>query len=285
MLNILKYTLISDEPLTNTILKSSSKNKDFPPNRFVSTVRVTPFTSDIIRNIDIKVMQSKSQKNIIYAETNGEFVDFIFSFLTMPLGSIVKRLGVNFFGGCIGNLYESMDKLEPNSALLNPGIVQQFSYPNHPLNIPNVIPPSTTYYFGINPNMSPYSYCVNGAISKSRDSVLNARSLISLDPWSLNMSKEGVVGFVKRDALYGVGDDLKVKKVSANFCFSNLKELNLSLDDLEVKVISIGEIEVRWLLFKSKHSLIHRSFFFFFSSVINYLTTLILLTCEFCCRL
>lgn len=191
----------------------------------------------------MKVMQSKSHKNIIYAETNGDFVDFIFSFLTMPLGSIVKLLGVNSFSGCVGNLYESMMSFDPTSVLLNPGIVQQFSCPNYPLKIPHVFPLPTTYYYGM--HGKGYSYEYRGLISKSRGSIYSPTSLISLD---LNILKDGVVGFVKKDSLYGVGDDLKVKPVSANFCFSYLKELNLSLDDLEVKVISIGEVEVMWLL-------------------------------------
>ncbi|CAL5210905.1 unnamed protein product [Lathyrus oleraceus] len=242
VLNLLMYTLTSHEPLTNTILASSSKNKDYSqPNLFASAVRITPFASDNTRKIDVKVMQSKSQKNIIYAETNGDFVDFIFSFLTMPLGSIVKRLGVKSFSGCVGNLYESMMRFDPTSVLLDPGIVQQFSCPNYPLKIPHVFPLPTTYYYGMYEKGKDHEY--RGLISKSRESINRPTSLISLD-----ILKDGVVGFVKKDALYGVGDDLKVKPVSANFCFSYLKELNLSLDDLEVKVISIGEVEALSLL-------------------------------------
>ncbi|XP_058732684.1 uncharacterized protein LOC131604245 [Vicia villosa] len=235
MLNLLKYTLISHEPLTNTILASSSIKKDIPPNQIPSAVIETPLANDNTRKMVVKVMQSKSQKNIIYAETNGEFVDFIFSFLTMPLGSIVKRLGVNSFAGPIGSLYKSMESFDPTSVFLNPGIVQQFNCPNHPLNIPHVMPRPTTYY---------YDYKIGGSISKSSRSIVNSVSVVSRDFDML----EGVVGFVKQDALYGVGDDLKVKKVSANFCFSYLKELNLSLDDLEVRAISIGEVEALSLL-------------------------------------
>ncbi|GAU40715.1 hypothetical protein TSUD_263650 [Trifolium subterraneum] len=87
-----------------------------------------------------------------------------------------------------------------------------------------------------------------GVISKTRESIYEGRLLTALDPRSLNRSKEGVVGFVKREALYSVGDDLKVKPLSANSFLSYLKELSLSLDDIEVKVISIGEAEALSLL-------------------------------------
>jgi len=186
-------------------------------------------------------MQNKSQKNVIYAEANGDFVDFIFSFLTMPLGSIVKLLGPDYFAGCVGNLYKSVENLDPTSVLLNPGIAPQLGCPNQPLNIPYLMPQSSTYYYGLQKNDDHYVYypTKGGLISKSYKLILSSRPLIALDP------REGSVGFVKRTTLYGVGDDLKVKPVSAKFCLSYLKEQNLPLDDLEVKVISIGEVEVK----------------------------------------
>jgi hypothetical protein len=53
---------------------------------------------------------------------------------------------------------------------------------------------------------------------------------------------------VKRAALFGVEDDLTVKPLSATSCLSYFKESSIPLDDLEAKVISIGEVEVRQLL-------------------------------------
>ncbi|GAU13991.1 hypothetical protein TSUD_263180 [Trifolium subterraneum] len=87
-----------------------------------------------------------------------------------------------------------------------------------------------TYYYDT-------KYTTNGYFSKNKGSLLRPRQLIALDP------RKGVVGFVKRETLYGVEDDLKVKPLSANSFLSYLKESSLSFDDLEVKVISIGEAE------------------------------------------
>ncbi|KAK2432748.1 hypothetical protein QL285_018104 [Trifolium repens] len=256
ILNILKYSLISHEPLTNAILKSCSQNKDNLPNQ--SAVRVRPCVSDRSRT-DIKVVQSKSQKKIIFAEVNGEFVNFIFSFLTMPLGSIVKLLGANSFAGCVSNLYKSVEYLHPISVLLNPGIAQQFGCPNQPINIPHLQPPPSTYYYGAGTPPQEYSYQLGcyvtqpipikgGVISKSKGSIYDAKLLTALDPRSPNRSKEGLVGFVKRLAFYGLGDDLTIKPLSANSCLSYFKESSIPLDDLEVNVISIGEFEALSLL-------------------------------------
>jgi hypothetical protein len=273
MLNLLKYALTTHEPLTNTILKSGSKNKDNPPNQFASAARVKACTSNI--KMDVKLVRSKSQKKIIFAEAGENFVDFMFSFLTIPLGSIVKVFDGNSFVGCVDNLYKSVENLDSSwctdsrSVLLNPGVAPQFGCPNQPLNIPHVQPPATTYYYGTGTQKEEMDYryynhyntievpVVGGVISKSSGLIYNAKVLIEMDPRSHNKSKKDVVGFVKRPALYGVGDDLKVKSLSSSSCLSYVKELSLPLDDLEVKVITIGEAEVKWLL------LLNLSLFFF----------------------
>jgi hypothetical protein len=241
-------------------LKSSSKNKENPPNQFASAVRVRPCTSDA--KMDVKLARSKSQKKIIFAEASENFVDFMFSFLTIPLGSIVKLLDGNSFVGCVDNLYKSVETLDSSwctdslSVLLNPGLSPQFGCPNQLLNIPDAQPqPPTTFYYGTGIPKPKYdSYhghyvaeekIEGGVISKTKGSIYNAKLLTALDPKSPTKSKEGVVGFVKRPALYGVSDDLKVKLLSSNSCLSYLKELSLPLDDLEMKVISIGETEVK----------------------------------------
>ena len=256
-MNLLKYALTSHEPLTNSILATNSKsnNKGIPPNQFASAVSVMPGSSNRIK-MDIKVLQSKFQEKIIVAEADGDFVDFIFSFLTMLLGSVVKLLGPNSFAGCVGNLYKSVENLDRMSVLLDPGIAHQFSCLNQPLNIPEVQP--TTYYYGIGTRKNEYSrslhcYIEGGVISKSQGSIYKAKSLIAMDPRSLNGSKDDVTGFVKRAALYGIGDDLRVKPLSSNYFLSYLNELALPLIKLEVTVISIGETEVMWLLFITKY--------------------------------
>ncbi|KEH28932.1 hypothetical protein MtrunA17_Chr4g0007631 [Medicago truncatula] len=264
MLNLLKYTLTSHEPLTNTILKSSSKNRENPPKEFASAVRARPCTSDV--KMDVKLARSKSQKKIIFAEASENFVDFIFTFLAIPLGSVVKLLDGNSFVGCVDNLYKTVETLDSSlctdsrSVLLNPGLSPQFGCPKQLLNIPDVRPqPPTTRYYGTGkPKLVFSDYngshqiveekIEGGVISKKKVSIYNRIVLTELDPRSSNKSKEGVMGFVKNATLYAIGDDLTVKPLSGSSCISYLKELSLPLDDLEMKVISIGEAEALSLL-------------------------------------
>ncbi|RHN58896.1 hypothetical protein MtrunA17_Chr4g0007341 [Medicago truncatula] len=240
ILNLLKYTLTSHEPLTNTILQSSSKNNDEPRNQYVNGI----VTSNYKRNkMDIKVLQSRSKKKLVSAEADGDFIDFILGFLTIPLGSILKILIPNNFPRCVGNLYKSVKNLNPMSELLHPCIAPHYGCPNQPLNIfPLKFPDH--YYYGIHHNDDDDDYnTIEEVISNSHVSIVNRRSVTELDP------REGAVGFVKRAAFYVLGDDLEVKPLAANSFLSYLKELSLPLDDLEVAVITVGEEEVRWLLF------------------------------------
>ncbi|KAF6171074.1 hypothetical protein GIB67_010942, partial [Kingdonia uniflora] len=56
-------------------------------------------------------MVSKSLNEVLYAEAGADFVDFIFSILTLPLGSVIKILGGNTNMECIDNFYKSTDKI------------------------------------------------------------------------------------------------------------------------------------------------------------------------------
>ena len=147
---------------------------------------------------------------------------------------------------------------DSRTVLLNPGVAHQFGCRNQPLNIPEVQPPPITYYYGTGTPKQVFTHRVHwrdhydtvelkiegGVISKSHELIYHAKSLIALDPRSLNGSKEVDMGFVKRAALYGIENNLKAKPHSANSFLLYLKELSLSLDDLEAKVICIGEAEV-----------------------------------------
>ena len=75
-------------------------------------------------------------------------------------------------------------------------------------------------------------------------SIAESRQLTILDPRSPDGTS--LMGFVKRPAFYAVEDDLKVRPMASNSCLFFLQELGLPLDDLEVRVLSIGEAEVSW---------------------------------------
>lgn len=47
----------------------------------------------MIRQMVLKVLIRKSDRKILFVEGQEDFADFIFSFLTLPLGGVLHMLG------------------------------------------------------------------------------------------------------------------------------------------------------------------------------------------------
>lgn len=68
--------------------------------------------------IPLKLLIHKQQERVLYAEANSDFVDVLFSFLTLPMGTIVRFLSKHSNTtqppaiGSFNNLYESIAGLE-----------------------------------------------------------------------------------------------------------------------------------------------------------------------------
>ncbi|GJW79419.1 hypothetical protein Tco_0143394 [Tanacetum coccineum] len=76
-------------------------------------------TTPKVPKISLKVMVHKAKNRAIYAVADSSFVDILFSFMTLPLGTIVKILGkctdqkVQALGS-LKNLYQSLTDLPAN---------------------------------------------------------------------------------------------------------------------------------------------------------------------------
>ncbi|CAI0626059.1 unnamed protein product [Linum tenue] len=80
------------------------------------------------RKVTLKLLINKKTKKVLFAEAGKDFVDFLFTLLSFPLGTVIKLLSKNKMVGCLGNLYESIEELsdtffQPNlgkATVLNP---------------------------------------------------------------------------------------------------------------------------------------------------------------------
>ncbi|CAO2201205.1 unnamed protein product [Urochloa humidicola] len=61
--------------------------------------------------IEVKLSVDKAKKKVLFAESDKDFVDVLFSFLTMPLGTIVRLLGKQSQMGCLDEVYKSVEDL------------------------------------------------------------------------------------------------------------------------------------------------------------------------------
>jgi hypothetical protein len=79
---------------------------------------VSPNTSTMSKSeestIEVKLFVDKEKRKVLFAESDKVFVDVLFSFLTMPLGTIVRLLGKQSKIGCLDEIYRSVEDLSPD---------------------------------------------------------------------------------------------------------------------------------------------------------------------------
>ncbi|KAF6150483.1 hypothetical protein GIB67_030284 [Kingdonia uniflora] len=104
--------------------------------------------------ITTKITIRKSNNKILFAEAGEDFVDFLFSILALPLGSVVKFLGRTPNLGCISTLYKSVESSEfdrfitsscHKENLLSPIIALRLGSKNRILDIGEIVYPTYTY--------------------------------------------------------------------------------------------------------------------------------------------
>nr|XP_045090058.1 uncharacterized protein LOC123497541 [Aegilops tauschii subsp. strangulata] len=62
--------------------------------------------------LTMKLLVNSKTQRVLYAEAGKDVVDFLFSLLTLPVGTVVKLLSTDTMVGSVGNLYGSVEKLD-----------------------------------------------------------------------------------------------------------------------------------------------------------------------------
>ncbi|KAA8549351.1 hypothetical protein F0562_001035 [Nyssa sinensis] len=255
VLNLLKCSLLSPAALTETLLKS----KQFPQlgkESFDQGMSIQSQgereASNSDRKICVKLILSKSKKILCYAEAGEDFVNLIFSFLTVPLGHVVKKMNGSSSKGCINHLFKSILDLDTEKSLksdkhkellINPKLASGFGYANQLLDIKEA---------SNQPNFfMPEVYFVDSLFIKEKYSSGSA-SLTVMDP-RFHYYKEAKSGggFVKGPAVFTITDSLVVAPLSSISIISILDRLKVPFSDIEEKVVHVGNEEALRLLVAS----------------------------------
>ncbi|CAN1176259.1 hypothetical protein LINPERHAP2_LOCUS32446 [Linum perenne] len=61
--------------------------------------------------VSLKLLIDKQTRKVVYAEAGKEFVDFLVTILSLPLGTVTTLLSKNDMIGCLGSLYKSIEDL------------------------------------------------------------------------------------------------------------------------------------------------------------------------------
>lgn len=71
------------------------------------------------KKLSLKLLIDRKSQKVLFAEAEKDFVDFLFSILTLPVGSVVKVLKNHSMLESIGMLYESIENL--SDTYIQPG--------------------------------------------------------------------------------------------------------------------------------------------------------------------
>ncbi|GLJ44596.1 hypothetical protein SUGI_0937340 [Cryptomeria japonica] len=184
--------------------------------------------------MSVRLLISKKNSKIVYAEAGKDFVDLLLSFLTMPLGSVMKLLSASGSSrkvGSVTSLYVALEKLPAQymngdkSKLLDPKPVSKYSTQN--LLIENL---SSSFYickkfrpYGTHSvSTIPDETCVCGlALNYPMEFSSKAcQSNIQVtDGGSSN-------GYVKGTVTFMITDDLNITPSSTITCIKLLNQLN-----------------------------------------------------------
>jgi hypothetical protein len=173
------------------------------------------------KQMAVKLLVRKSNRKILFATAEEDFADFLFSFLTFPLGGVLQMLGGSSSLSCIDILYKSVTELSPEKCLRSLELKNKISKPQ-------IFPG-----FEVRNQILPIG---TAAIThRSTNKVLNF-----VDPKS---SVSG--GFARGPSTFMVTDDLVVTPMSSFDFISYLDRMKVPLNDVEEMAINIGLKEVK----------------------------------------
>ncbi|KAK7256851.1 hypothetical protein RIF29_30388 [Crotalaria pallida] len=257
MVDLLKCSLLSKTPLTDFFLrKTEFPQYAAPQPRNELVFNFGPSKADdggVI--ISLKVFIRKSNSKILFALAENDFVDLVFSFLTFPLGGMEQMLKGNSCLGSIDNLYKSMLDLDGCKYLrsfdlkdkfVNYRLAHQFKIERQILPFDEV--PTSNFICCSENN---FSSCYLTKLQGYHNKRINISGklyapLSYLEPQSSTgepYSNCGGRGFVKKPSMYMVKDDLVVTPASPFSTITFLTKSGIPLEDLEERIISIGNAD------------------------------------------
>lgn len=200
----------------------------------------------------MKLVLSKSKNKILFAQVKDDFVDLLFSYLTLPLVAVQHVVGGFACYSSMDMLYVSLTVLgcgrcfmkeELKNMLAKPLIAPQYKLDNQIVPIYGLCPPQYSCYTNDNVGECSLTSPQNGIINF--DEVYSSPMTL-LDPKSSSMASPG--RFVKGPATFVVNDDLVVTPCSSSYAVSFLNNSEFPASDLEVMEIDAGVEEVPKLI-------------------------------------
>ncbi|KAL7169777.1 hypothetical protein ACSBR2_034751 [Camellia fascicularis] len=265
ILNLLKHSLLSESPLTDVFLPNerfNSKRRKLLEQRDHQFISQNIPGANTNGSMAVKIIVRKSDGKALCAEAMEDFVDLLFSFLTIPLANVLKCLDGKSSLGCVDNLYKSLQVLNnkwfvthkmpsrmycgyahqsSHDLLLNPGLGPKFRCSSQPFQLEE----RNANYYCHSKLLGVCSLTFERPSINSGEAVTD---LILIDPKTSNWETDSEK-FVKRPTVFLVSDGLVVQpSVSTTSSISYLKGLDVPIEDIEEHVLKINNQEALNLL-------------------------------------
>ncbi|KAK1418514.1 hypothetical protein QVD17_27659 [Tagetes erecta] len=233
ILDLLKMALSFRSVLTRLVFPETTLNDELVVSNEGVTISDQTVLKEKVKSskaeILLEVSMQKSTGKFIYAEAKEDFVEFLFGYLSIPLGTVIGELmkkGVSSDLTCMDNIFKSITNMDANryfqsstikdDMLLKRHIGQQFPSQNQVFNFEG-------------------SGCRWFFKSQMKDPRKNDK-------------------FLKKSGMFNVTNDLIVSPSSFSLTMNIVKEMKVSFDDIEKHEVSIGLSEGLKLLKASLRS-------------------------------
>ncbi|KAI9080100.1 hypothetical protein K1719_037916 [Acacia pycnantha] len=225
IMDLLKCALISTSSLTDVFLgrEAGGSVSSFTPLLASQNVCSSGPSCN-----NLRIIVSKSKNKIMYAEAEEDFADFLFSFLSMPLGSTLKLLDGNVNLGSMHNLYKSVKGLNPSWFRRYRSKCPLFS----PL---------------LDLKVASQNGCKKQPLDVREEESLSFQNVKLFEPRCADGRRQAE-GFVRRPSLFAVMDDLRVTPLMSTSIVSFLQRFQVPFNDLEEHKVTIHETEALNLL-------------------------------------
>ncbi|CAN1130876.1 hypothetical protein LINPERHAP2_LOCUS6089 [Linum perenne] len=170
--------------------------------------------------VALKLLIEKKSNKVVFAEAGKDFVDFLFSFLSFPVGTLIRLLSKDQMLGCMGNLYQSVEDLDmtfmqpstSKDSYLKPTLQKLCTTKSNLLSLDDVIgTPATRSFYRCHKCSMYVTDNYSQTCPSCRGSMYSGVTFMGSD--SVKNVNEG--GCVKSVISYMVMDDLQVKPLSS----------------------------------------------------------------------
>lgn len=249
--------MVSKTPLADTFLiETESSNMinhkgghfPLPPQTAIEN------TTNSSNTVSIKISIKKSNNKVLFAEVEEDFVEFLCSILTTPLGSMMNLLRGNTCLGSMDNFYTSVSNWNIGSPFISNELKDRLVSPQLAIHHKSRNNGLFSLKEADAPSFYCYSYCIEncprkrffGYLTLTKGTAEDREAYYSL----LTMKKHAMVEgcFVKKPAMFMVTDDLTVSPLSYISRISLLNRSGILSTEIDVQVVEIGKEEVRMSL-------------------------------------